>query len=161
LYKTSDGRYLSLVMLQPTRYWPEVCRLIGRADLADDDRFSTIEGIEANVEEATAAIREAIGSQPLSHWSTTFAALSGPWAPVQDTMQVAEDAQVRANGYITSLRAVDGTDFELVASPVQFDEQPLQLRRGPSFAEHTDTTLEALGYDWDRIIELKVDGVVT
>jgi crotonobetainyl-CoA:carnitine CoA-transferase CaiB-like acyl-CoA transferase len=105
-------------------------------------------------------LREAIGAQPLAHWTDRFATLSGPWAPVQDTVQLASDAQIRSNGFIASVTAEDGSDYELVVNPVQFDEQPPALRRAPSFAEHTDQVLEGLGYDWDRIIELKVDGTV-
>jgi crotonobetainyl-CoA:carnitine CoA-transferase CaiB-like acyl-CoA transferase len=161
LYKTADDRYLSLVMLQPTRYWADVCQHIGRPDLADDPRFSTIDGVEANVEEATTAIREAIGAQPLAYWSAKFATLKGPWAPIQDSVQVSRDAQVRANGYIAAVTADDGSVYELVTNPVHFDEQPPELRRGPAFAEHTDDVLVALGYDGDRIIALKIEGVVT
>lgn len=65
LYHTADGRYLSLVMLQPTRYWAEVCHHVGCPDLADDPRFATMEGIEAHADEAVATLREAIGAQPL------------------------------------------------------------------------------------------------
>jgi crotonobetainyl-CoA:carnitine CoA-transferase CaiB-like acyl-CoA transferase len=43
---------------------------------------------------------------------------------------------------------------------VQFDEQPTALRRAPGHAQHTDEVLLELGYDWDRIIELKVSEVV-
>jgi crotonobetainyl-CoA:carnitine CoA-transferase CaiB-like acyl-CoA transferase len=74
---------------------------------------------------------------------------------------VAEDGQVRDNGYLVAVEATDGTQFELVASPVQFDESSPELRRGPGFAEHTDDVLLELGYDWDRIIQLKTDGTVT
>src|SRR5580692_3123074 len=28
LYQTADGRYLSLVMLQPLKFWPEVCHVV-------------------------------------------------------------------------------------------------------------------------------------
>src|SRR5436190_11452790 len=79
LYRTADDRYISLVMLQPTRYWADVCRHIDRPDLADDPRFSTIEGIDANLDEAVTVISEAIAAQPLSYWSERFATLSGPW----------------------------------------------------------------------------------
>ena len=161
LYVTSDGRYLSLVMLQAARYWADVCRHIDRPELADDPRFATQDDIDAHHEEAAEEIRKAIGAQPLAFWTERFATLSGPWAPVQDTLQVSADAQIRSNGYLLPVVADDGTEFELVASPVQFDEQTPELRRAPSFAEHTDEVLEGLGFDWDRIIELKVDGTVT
>jgi crotonobetainyl-CoA:carnitine CoA-transferase CaiB-like acyl-CoA transferase len=161
LYRTADDRYLSLVMLQPTKYWAEVCRHVGRPELADDPRFATIEGVEAHAAEGAAALREAIGAQPLSYWTTKLATLSGPWAPVQDTLQVGDDPQVRRNGYLATVRGDDGSEYELVASPVQFDGEPPELRRAPAFAEHTDDVLVGLGYDWDKIIALKVDGAVT
>jgi crotonobetainyl-CoA:carnitine CoA-transferase CaiB-like acyl-CoA transferase len=163
LYRTADGHHLSLVMLmlQPTRYWADVCRHIDRRDLADDPRFATFEGIQAHAEEAVAALREAFAAHPLAWWTTRLAGMSGPWAPVQDTLQVGADPQVRSNGYIATLTAEDGSEYELVTSPVQFDERPPALRRAPAFAEHTDDVLAGLGYDGDRIIALKVDGAVT
>jgi crotonobetainyl-CoA:carnitine CoA-transferase CaiB-like acyl-CoA transferase len=161
LYRTADERYLSLVMLQPARYWAEVCHHVGLPELADDPRFKTAEDIGAHCEEGRAALAAAIVAQPLEHWSARFATLSGPWAPVQDTLQVTRDAQVRANGYIRPVEGEDGSGYELVASPVQFDEADADLRRAPAFAEHTDEVLVGLGLDWDRIIELKTEGAVT
>ena len=38
-YKTSDGRFLALCMLQADKYWARLCRIAGRVDLADDARF--------------------------------------------------------------------------------------------------------------------------
>ena len=34
------------------------------------------------------ALTQAIAAQPLSHWTATFAKLCGPWAPVQDSVQL-------------------------------------------------------------------------
>ena len=40
-YRTKDGRHVQLMFLQGDRYWPEFCRTVGRADLADDVGSST------------------------------------------------------------------------------------------------------------------------
>ena len=74
---------------------------------------------------------------------------------MQDTLQAAADAQVRANDYL-----VRAGELELVSNPVQFDVAP-PFRGAPGFAEQTDEILEELGLDWDRIIELKTAGAVT
>jgi crotonobetainyl-CoA:carnitine CoA-transferase CaiB-like acyl-CoA transferase len=161
LYQTADGRYLSLVMLQPMRYWRDFCQHIDRPELADDERFSTYEAMQANNDACVALIREAIAAQDLAHWTARFATLSGPWAPVQDTLQAGADAQIRANGYLAEVAADDGSTYELVASPVQFDEEATPLRRAPKFAEHTDQVLTDLGLDTDQILQLKIDGAVT
>ena len=56
---------------------------------------------------------------------------------------------------------VEGVTRELVVNPVQFDERPPELRRGPQFAEHTDELLREIGLSDDDILELKVEGAVT
>ena len=38
-YRTKDGRYLTLIMLEGDKYWAPVCQAIGRPDLIDDPRF--------------------------------------------------------------------------------------------------------------------------
>ncbi|HEY5853379.1 MAG TPA: CoA transferase [Aldersonia sp.] len=156
LYATADGRYLSLVMLQPGKFWADVCRHIEKPELADDPRFASAEDIATNTPDAVEILREAIGKRTLAEWTERFATLSGPWAPVQDSRQVAADPQVRANEYL-----VRAGELDLVANPVQFDVTAPDLAPAPEFAAQTDEILGELGLDWDRIVALKVAGAVT
>lgn len=156
VYATSDGRYISLVMMQPKKFWADVCRHIDLPELADDPRFSTTEKIAANTADAVEILTKAIGARTLAEWRERFATLAGPWAPVQDTLQAADDTQVRSNEYI-----VRAGELELVANPVQFDVGAPQTGPAPGFAEQTDEILMEIGFDWDRIIALKTAGAVT
>ncbi len=156
LYTTSDGRYISFVMMQPTKFWADVCRHVELPELADDPRFATAETIAANTADGVELLGKAIGTRTLAEWSERFATLAGPWAPVQDTLQAADDAQIRSNEYL-----VRAGELELVANPVQFDVAAPQTGPAPGFAEQTDDILLELGLDWDRIIELKTAGAVT
>jgi crotonobetainyl-CoA:carnitine CoA-transferase CaiB-like acyl-CoA transferase len=156
LYRTADGRYLSFVMLQPGKFWADVCRHIDRPELADDPRFATTEQLAANTGVAVKLLQEMIATRTLAEWAERFATLAGPWAPVQDTLQAGSDAQVRANEYI-----LPTGELELVSSPVQFDITAPKLRPAPEFAAQTEEILQELGLDWDRIIALKEAGAVT
>jgi crotonobetainyl-CoA:carnitine CoA-transferase CaiB-like acyl-CoA transferase len=156
LYATADDRYISFVMMQPTKFWADVCRHVDLPELADDPRFATVESIAANTSDAVDLLTKAIAARTLAEWSERFATLAGPWAPVQDTLQAADDAQVRANEYV-----VRAGELELVANPVQFDVAAPQTGPAPGFAEQTDDILMELGLDWDRIIDLKTAGAVT
>ena len=156
LYATADGRYLSLVMLQPVKFWADVCRHIDRPELATDPRFGTSAEIAANTQDAVEILREAFVSRTLAEWTERLATLSGPWAPVQDSLQVGADPQIRANEYL-----VRAGELELVANPVQFDVAAPELAPGPEFAANTEEILLELGLDWDRVIALKTAGAIT
>lgn len=156
LYPTADDRYISFVMMQPTKFWADVCRHMDLDELIGDPRFATAESIGANTAAANEILTEAMRKRTLPEWSKRFATLAGPWAPVQDTLQAAADDQIRSNEYI-----VKAGELELVANPVQFDVTAPSTGGAPGFAEQTDEILLELGLDWDRIIELKTAGAVT
>jgi len=160
VYRTKDERFINFTMLQAFKYWADFCKHIERPELASDPRFDSHENLSANASEAQAIIREVIATRTLAEWRDTFVTLKGQWAPIQDSLELTTDPQVRANGYLTGAATSDGISFELAASPVQFDERPTETRRGPEFNEHGDEILQELGIDWDRIIALKAAGAV-
>jgi crotonobetainyl-CoA:carnitine CoA-transferase CaiB-like acyl-CoA transferase len=161
IYKTSDNRWISVVMLQAFKYWPDFCRHIGKPELVADERFNSHEKLSANAGAAREIIAAAIATQTLAEWTARFSSLEGQWAPVQNSVEVAADQQVRENGYIAAATAADGTEFELAASPVQFDGQPTATSRAPGFNEHGDELLREIGFDIERVIELKALGAIT
>ncbi len=102
--------------MQPTKFWADVCRHMDLEGYIDDPRFATAESFAEHTPEAVEILTEAMKKRTLPEWSERFTTLAGPWAPVQDTLQAAQDAQIRANEYL-----VQAGELELVANPVQFD----------------------------------------
>jgi crotonobetainyl-CoA:carnitine CoA-transferase CaiB-like acyl-CoA transferase len=160
-YHTADHKWIMLTMLQPGVYWPEFCRVVGRPELAEDDRFNSPEKIMENASQASDIVAEIMANRTFGQWTETFADMKGQWAAVQDAWSVGQDASLRANGLIAELTDVDGGHQELVSSPVQFDEIPFTLTRGPQFAEHTDEILDELGFTEQQVIEMKIAGAAT
>jgi crotonobetainyl-CoA:carnitine CoA-transferase CaiB-like acyl-CoA transferase len=160
-FRTSDGRWISFNMLQPGRYFADVCRHLGLDHLIGDERFDTAEKLMANAAEAGAYITDALASHDHEYWLKQLRTMEGAWAPVQSPLEVSTDPQMAANGYIRPVVDAEGHTRRLVASPVQFDEQPPDLTRAPLFAEHTDEILRLLGKTEEEIIELKISGACT
>jgi crotonobetainyl-CoA:carnitine CoA-transferase CaiB-like acyl-CoA transferase len=161
MFKTSDGRYINFTMLQPGRYFADVCKHMGLEELLEDERFQTAEGLMANANEAGKAVAAKFAEKPYAYWLEHLKTMEGQWAPVQSPLELASDPQMAANGYLRPIVDADGNDRQLVASPVQFDETPPDITRGPQFAEHTDDILRELGKTEDEIIQLKIDGAAT
>ncbi|MDT5412773.1 MAG: hypothetical protein QOG14_4993 [Mycobacterium sp.] len=160
-YRTSDRGFVQLSMLQPTRYWPEFCRLMGLNDLAEDPRFISIEAMAEHSDIAQHIVEDAIGNLTFAKCQTLLRKGRGQWAPVQDAWEIANDEALMANGRIAEIVDAEGHPQKLVANPVKFDDDRANLARAPQFAEHTDHVLRELGIDDDRLIELKIAGAIT
>jgi crotonobetainyl-CoA:carnitine CoA-transferase CaiB-like acyl-CoA transferase len=161
MFLTSDDRWINFMMLQPGRYFADVCKHLGLEHLLEDERFQTAEGLMEHADVAGAQVAEKIREKPFAYWVEHLQTMEGQWAPVQDPLEVGNDPQMAANGYVLPVVDADGTERRLIASPVQFDETAPTLQRGPLFAEHTDDILRELGKSEDEIIQLKIDGAVT
>jgi crotonobetainyl-CoA:carnitine CoA-transferase CaiB-like acyl-CoA transferase len=160
-YRTKDDRYLSLVMLQPGRYWPDFCQKVGRPDLAIDERFDSAQKLMTNAKLAAELVAEIIASKTKDDWLPAFQEMEGQWAVVQNTYEVGNDPQLKAVGQIVDVLDADGNTRQLIGSPVQFNREAPELKRGPLFAEHTDEILRELGLSDDELLQLKIAGAVT
>ncbi|HEX2383404.1 MAG TPA: CoA transferase [Acidimicrobiales bacterium] len=159
-YRTKDDRFVALCCLQAAKYWPEACEVIGRPELAHDERFADAAAISTNAAVGKELVAESFAERTLDEWRDRLSDFSGQWTVVQDTLEAAADPQAVANGYVLDCATSDGTAFKLATAPVQFDEEPAEPKRAPEMNEHGDAILSDLGIDWDTIVDLKVRGIV-
>jgi len=160
IFHAQDGGALMLTMLQGHFYWADTVTQLGRPELAEDPRFATPEAFSENADAARAALQEIFASAPLEAWRDRLTAMKGQWGPFQTVDQIPSDSQVIANGHLVEIDAGDGTTFRVVANPVQFDETPPTLRKGPEHAQDTESFLLEFGLDWDKISALKEKGAI-
>jgi crotonobetainyl-CoA:carnitine CoA-transferase CaiB-like acyl-CoA transferase len=160
-YATKDGRSLQLVMLQSDRYWVGLCEVLERTDLADDPRFVDAAARTANAAACIGELDAIFAELDLDECVDRLGRQEGPWAVYRKPGEVFHDAQIEANGYLQPVKAGDGSEFHLVANPVQFDEAPPELTRAPEHGEHTEEILLEAGYTWDDLIDWKTKSVVS
>ena len=97
-------------------------------------------------------------SKTLDEWRVVLETLEGAWAAQASPMEIVDDPQVHANGYLATATGDNGS-VRVVSSPMQFDGKPLgELRTMSEFGADTELVLLDLGYDWDQITALKEAG---
>ncbi len=160
-YRTADDRWLNLVCLQSDRFWPELCELIGRPELAEDPRFRDAASRFVNCTACIAELDEIFGARPLQDWRDVLAGFSGVWSAAVTFDEVCNSPQVADNGYLATVTGADDRPFRLVAPPYQFDERPnVPAGPAPELGQHTEEVLLESGLDWDEISALRDEGAL-
>ncbi len=161
-YRSSDGRWIYLVLLQADRFWPELCNdVLGRPDLVTDERFADAGLRLKNRSECVQALDEIFGDRTLEEWKQRFVGFSGVWAPVLTFREVHEQPQVEPNGFLPRVVGHDGLEFRLVAPPMHFDDQPsAPSGPAPELGQHTEEILLDAGLDWDAISSARESGAL-
>ena len=160
-YRTRDGRFINLQMLSPERYWPDLCKALGVPEFATDPRFVDMEARRRNSRACVERLETIFADQSFEEWRRILTNdFEGEWVPTQTPHELAADPQVQANGYLADVEMANGTSLPVVASPIQFDEQPSRPARAPEHGEHTEAVLLELGVTWDEISTLKQEKVI-
>ena len=163
-FKTKDGAWICIVSRQGNVDWPPLCRVMDRADLIEDERFTTGKSRRAHAAELVTLMDAEIGKYTKAEIAQRLDDEAIAWAPVQTLAEVAADPQVAAAGGITQVPSAsgDGSTFASPASPIRFpgaDDGPKGA--SPRQGEHSRDVLNKLGYDADSIDALFAAGVVT
>jgi crotonobetainyl-CoA:carnitine CoA-transferase CaiB-like acyl-CoA transferase len=156
-YRTSDGFFVMLMMINEERYWEAATEALGLTELgrkyADaDERKAAWAELAAPFAEAITRISRDEISARLGERNCIFSFFATP-------QEVLEDPAVRANGYLMAHPEYE--TLRLAASPVQFDNQMPQIRRSaPRLGEHSEQILAEVGYPPGDIAGLIADRVV-
>jgi crotonobetainyl-CoA:carnitine CoA-transferase CaiB-like acyl-CoA transferase len=160
-YQTKDGRNFHINILQGDRYYPRICRVIGREDLIDDPRWATHEERTANGPELYRIMRDAFLAKTLDEWRPIMIRGEIPWAPEQTIREVINDPQARANDFFVPFDHPTYGAMEVVANPIKLSDTPATTRLpAPEFSQHTEEVLLEADYSWEDIARFKEDGII-
>jgi len=146
----NDGQYRAL------------CEVIGRPELARDERFSSAGNRNRNRAELIPQVAEAMLARTMGEWVELMEAANVPCGPIYNMEQVFEDPQVRHRGMQMTLPHGTGVQAPSLGNPMRFSDTPITYERSaPTLGQHTDEVLaEKLGYSAERIAQLREQGVV-
>jgi crotonobetainyl-CoA:carnitine CoA-transferase CaiB-like acyl-CoA transferase len=160
LYRTKDGRFLILSMLGDFQdEWADLCEHLGRPELIADPRFATPADRAVHTAEAVAIFDQVFATRTLDEWKRALVTTKGVWSPVQTPVEVFDDPQTVANGFLRQVDYATGP-VRIPVPPVLFDQEGGDPPPAPDFGQHTDEVLSELGLSAARIAALRSSGIV-
>jgi len=160
-YQCKDGKWIVIAHLQPDRYWPNVCKAMGLAELEHDPRFNTIEARHDNGKELVAILDKKFASKTRDEWMKIFKKENVIHTPVQSASEVFEDPQALANDYIIPVDHPVWGKIKMLGFPWTFHDTPASVQReAPELGQHTEEIILELGYNWEDIASLKDEEVI-
>jgi crotonobetainyl-CoA:carnitine CoA-transferase CaiB-like acyl-CoA transferase len=140
-YRCSDGRWIAVAGILP-RYWPLFCEAVGTEHLMADERFSDFDAMVRNSAALVPLLDAHFATAPSDHWLERMLA-RGLWAgPVNHLEDLADDPQILANEYLTTLD--DGT--RTVAMPFTLHGYQPGRRPGPALGADSAAVLRELSH---------------
>ena len=119
------------------RLFERTCGVIGRPELATDERFATNEARVRNRDALVPVLAQELARRAAAEWLAAFEAASVPCAPVRTLDEVFGSPDGAA-----AIQTIDDPErglLRLVADPIRIDGHVLPARRPPPrLGEHTD-----------------------
>lgn len=138
------------------------CRVIGRPELAGDERFTLAAQRVRHREELVPIIAEVMRTRTMGDWIDRMESANVPCGPIYSIPQVFENPHVVQRRIRQSLPHPVGVDMPLLANPIRFAGTPIRHEQpAPTLGQHTEEVLSGLlGKSPEQIAALRADGAL-
>lgn len=157
-YAARDG---SLVLMIGTeKFWIDLCKALGLAELTEDPRFNPITSRHANRHELRRIVEEVLSTRTVAEWMELLVAAGIPAAPVNTLDKALQAPPTRERNMLVSLDQPGWGKAQVVGNPVKFSRTACEeFAPAPRIGEHTWEVLHALlGYSDEKIDQMVRDG---
>jgi len=155
VYKTKDGKYLSIGAIEP-KFWRDLCRGLSREDLIQkqtvqgEDKEFLFKELEAEFLKKTQ-----------KEWMEIFKKYDTCVMPVKNFGDACKDPQIIARKMVVELEHPKLGKIKNIASPIKFSRTPLEIKNvAPKIGQHTKEVLKSLDYTKEDIKEFKKRRVI-
>ena len=157
-FRTSDGVTVA-INANNDRQWARLARVIGRADLAENEDYRMPSRLK-HAEEIYALIGEWVGARDVRTVEAAMVEAGVPCAPVLNVRQILEHPMIRGRGSIVNI-PWEETDLAMVAPLPRLSASPGEIRSAaPRTGQHTVEVLKGIGFDANQIAELAERGII-
>jgi len=135
--------------------WHALADAIGRPELKDDPRFSSLGHRIGHRAALTAEINRALASNTAAHWIDLLNGAGIPSGPIMTIEEMFNHPQIAAREMLLRLPHPVRGEFLTTGLGVKLSETPGHVTRPPLVGEHTAEVLAARGFSDEELTRLR------
>ncbi|MEA4816656.1 MAG: CoA transferase [Lachnospiraceae bacterium] len=164
-FRCKDGTWFMLSVIVYDRYYPVICKIIGREDLITDERFNNEKKIRSDKKlsnEFLKILDAAFATKDWPEWDKILRENDLAHDRINHMIDALNDEQAKANNNMYFYKNRDGSDDLAITTPIRFGGYYTYPHKTcPLLGEHSTEILESLGYTDEQIAGFISKGVVT
>ena len=157
-YKTRDGLYLA-VLPYWDNHWRTFCELVGRPELAADERFIDMATRLKNINESYRVTGEIIATKDRDQWLELLGDTNVPMMVVNSLDELVADPHLLASGFWQQHEHPTEGALRMSSPPMNFSKTPASIRSlPPRLGEHSEEVLREAGLEQSSIDSMLAAG---
>jgi len=157
-FRTSDGFVIIAVIFDS--FWDGLVELLDIAELRDP-KYKTQPGRFADKHKINGILSDLLQTNTTEHWVEQLSSARIPCGPVNKFSDALTDPQVLFRKMVVDIPQFDGGVVKAPGNPIKLSvDSSDSYTAPPLLGEHTEEVLRSLGYNTQRIDELKANKAV-
>ncbi len=158
-FQASDGWFA--IAVGNDRQFARLCDLLGKPEIAMDERFATNSGRVQNRDVLIPLLVAIFKTDSVSAWLKKLDEAEIPCGPINNFEQVFSMPIVKEREMLVKMDHPTIGELPLVGSPLKMSATPIEYRLPPPLmGEHTNEVLKWLGFSDGQIVEYRSRGVL-
>lgn len=161
-YQASDGRWLTICLLQPDREFPVLCEAGENPELCNDPRFVGPTNMFVNRAALVEELEKLFAKFTRDEWEERLSARRIPYEIHQTFDDILHDEQALVNEFLVPVKYPDGSEALAPTIPIKLsscDTNAVVNYESPQGAQTVDI-LKELGYNDTEIAQMNADGMI-
>ena len=161
-YKTKDGKFLLLAIIDAAKEWPKFLKAMNLEYLNEDEKFSSFKNLNSNFRDLYKILEEQFAQYNLSEVIDKLKNSGVTFGFMNKSNDLSEDQQFLDSEVLIKYdNKAFGDNSLTVNSPVFLKNEPKKIpEKGPELGEHTKQILLSLGKSEQDIKQLKKEGII-
>ena len=163
VYETKDGEFITIGCIEPW-LWENLCREIGKEELIPfhfEGEHNTCPPEDKKWEEVSSSLKQIFLTKTRDEWFEILSQNNVPIGKVYSLDEVFADPQVLHRKMVIEVEHPTEGKIKQVGIAIKLSDTPGKVRSlPPVLGEHTEEILTGLGYNKQRIDELRQKGAI-